>query len=55
MGTHPQDVPYLRVQVVTVTAGGQDRVVGTETAQGAVRELGGERGITAGDAALGEQ
>src|SRR6202041_2113110 len=55
VGAEPQDVAHGRVQLVTVTAGGHDRVVGAAAAQGAVGEFGGEGRVPAGQAAFGQQ
>ena len=45
MGAEPQVVARRRVHLVTVTAGGQDRVVDRAAAQRAVGQFGGERGV----------
>ncbi len=51
----PEHVAHRRVDLVPVAAGGQDGVIGAAAAQRAVGQFGGEGGVPAGDAALGEQ
>ena len=55
VGAEPEHVAHRRVDIVPVAAGGQDGVIGAAAAQRAVGQFGGEGGVTAGEAALGEQ
>ena len=57
VGAEPQDVEHLTVDGVErpVDAGRDHQVVGAGRAQGAVRQLGGERGVATLDAALAQQ